>query len=67
MSTVQDYRTMAERCRRAANVAHNGAVGQMLKAMADEYLLRALMAESPPAVEAQQQRQPLHEASDSLP
>jgi molybdopterin-guanine dinucleotide biosynthesis protein len=52
---------MAERCLRAANIAHNGAAGQMLKAMADDYLLRAALAESSQAVQEQQQQQPLKE------
>jgi len=68
MNTAEDYRTMAERCLRVAKATHNGAVGQMLRAMADDYLVRAALAEPTPALPQQcSQRQPLDEESHRLP
>jgi hypothetical protein len=68
MSTAEEYRTMAERCLRVAKTTHNKAVGQMLRAMADDYLVRAALAESTPALQQQcSQRQPLDEESLRLP
>jgi hypothetical protein len=55
MSTAEEYRALAERCRRMAKNVHNEAVAQTLRAMADDYLTRAALAEPAPV---SQQLQP---------
>jgi hypothetical protein len=56
MSTAEEYRALAERCRRMAKNSHNEAVAQTLRAMADDYVARAAPAQ--PRAALQQQEQP---------
>jgi hypothetical protein len=51
MPTAEDHLELAERCRRVAKTAHNGAVAQMLEAMAADYARRAEELQSTPVVQ----------------